>query len=98
MLKIHYLNNFESLFVYNLIRKQVNIKEFQLVVKEIVNNSEPWQLKGLYNSFFNTNITLNIGKYLEQNRYDNNFDDMQNMRHIFLTKENNKITLEKNKY
>ena len=95
VLKIHYLNNFESLFVYNLIRKQVDIKEFQLVVKEIVNNSEPWQLKGLYNSFFNTSITLGIGKYLEQNRYDNNFGDIQNMRHIFLTRENNKITLEK---
>jgi hypothetical protein len=88
------LHNFESLFTYHLIRKQVDVKDFESVFKEILNNSHPWQLKQLYHSFFNTDIQLDIEKYLEQNRYDNKFSDVQNMRYIFLTKENNQIALE----
>lgn len=86
--------NIESLFLYHLIRKQIDIKDFESVFKEIVNSSQAWELKQCYNDFFNSSVTLGIEKYLNEDRYDNEFSDSQNMRYIFITKKNNKIALE----
>lgn len=85
--------NFDALFIYCLIKTKVDIKNFSDVIKSIYENGQEVE-KTLKNFFsLKTNYLL-LNRYIQQDKYNNNYSIDDNLGYLFITLNNNKISLD----
>lgn len=82
-------SNYNALFFYELIKRQVDIQEFDKLTQKIIPNLLVRELDGIYSRFFSYNSDIKLDTYLKEDRYHNSLSVWCNMAYIFLDKKEN---------
>lgn len=89
------LSNYLSIFIYNMVDKQIDLKSFDEIIKHIYQKTDAQNLEFCFNRFFNySSVDINITEYHKKNSKPDIWD---HIFYCFLSLEDKKVIFKKEK-